>query len=163
MNGLDAVLLAALIVFAAIGAFRGLVREVFSLAAWVLAALAASMFSMEVAEWLKGSIAEPALRRIASFSLVFGVTFVLVAALGFLLRKLFFQGRLKTPDHVLGGFVGAARGMALIVIAVLVAGVTPFPKTSWWRGSYLMGHFQDLALWVVTFIPPDVARYFSYG
>lgn len=163
MNGLDLVLAAVVMLFAALGAFRGLIREVFSLAAWVLGGLAAWALSAPVTGLLANSISEPAMQRVAAFALVFGVIFVLVTVSGFFVRKLLFEGKLKTPDHVLGAFIGAVRGVAIIVIVVLIAGVTPFPKTAWWRGSYLMGYFQDLALWVLSFVPPDVARYFTYG
>jgi len=162
MNGFDLAIIVVILLFAAIGVLRGLVREVFSLLAWAAAGAVSWLFAKDVADWFINSIQDPILRRLVAFVVLFGTVFILTAIAAFFVRRLFFEGRLKTPDHVLGGLFGAARGVAVIVIIFLLAALSSFPREPWWHESYLAGYFQSLALWVLNFFPPDIAHYFSY-
>ncbi len=162
MNGFDLAIALIILLFAAIGALRGLVREIFSLLAWAVAGVMSWLFANDLADALSKSIQDPVLRRLlASVALFVGV-FILVTIAAFFVRKFFFEGKLKTPDHVLGGLFGAFRGVAVIVIIFLLAGLTSFPRNPWWHESYFAGYFQSLALWVLDFFPADIAHYFSY-
>ena len=162
MNGFDLAIIVVILLFAGIGVLRGLVREVFSLLAWAAAGLISWLFAKDISDWFINSIQAPTLRRLVTFAVLFATVFILVSIAAFFVRRLFFEGRLKTPDHVLGGLFGAARGAAAIVIVFLLAALTAFPREPWWRESYLAGYFQSLALWVVNFFPADIAHYFSY-
>ena len=162
MNGLDLAIIVVILLFAAIGVLRGFVREVFSLLAWVVAGGISWLFAKDISDWFINSIQNSGLRRLAAFAVLFAVVFILITVVSFFVRRWFFQGRLKTPDHVLGGIFGAARGAVVIVIIVLLVGLTSIPHKPWWHESYLVGYFQSLALWVLNFFPPDIAHYFSY-
>jgi membrane protein required for colicin V production len=162
MNGFDLAIIVVILVFAGIGVLRGLVREVFSLLAWAAAGLISWLFVKDVDGWFINSVQDPLLRRLVASVVLFGTVFILTSIGSFFVRRLFFEGRLKTPDHVLGGLFGAARGAAMITIVFLLAALTAFPREPWWRESYFAGYFQSLALWVVNFFPADIAHYFSY-
>ena len=40
-------------------------------------------------------------------------------------------------DRLLGAVFGAARGLAVVVLFALVAGVTTLPKQDWWQNAML--------------------------
>src|ERR1700716_873952 len=68
-----------LIISIAWGVWRGLVREMMSLAGWVIAFLAANLFAAPVSELLPASIARPELRSVVAVVAVFIVPLVLGA------------------------------------------------------------------------------------
>jgi len=47
------------------------------------------------------------------------------------------------------------------VILVMLASLTPMTQDSWWRESFLLEYFQDLAGFVRDFLPDDVAAFFG--
>jgi membrane protein required for colicin V production len=49
-----------------------------------------------------------------------------------------------------------------VAVLVLLAGLTTLPQDPWWSESVLLRHFQDLALWLRSFLPPDVAGNIHY-
>jgi len=57
---------------------------------------------------------------------------------------------------------GAARGVLLVAVLVLLAGLTPLPREGWWLASDLVGYFQELAYWLRDLLPPEFADYFHY-
>ena len=74
MTWVDYVIIGIILLSAIIGLARGLIREVISLAVWILAVLAAWMFYVPLAGQLAPWIATPSLRIAAAvFILVVGV------------------------------------------------------------------------------------------
>jgi membrane protein required for colicin V production len=69
---------------------------------------------------------------------------------------------LSGTDRALGVVFGTIRGAVIIAILVLLAGFTTVPQDAWWSRSYLLHHFQDLALWIRRFLPPDIAAQIRY-
>ena len=71
MSWLDLAVAMVLVISIAWGVWRGLVREMMSLAGWVIAFLAANLFAAPVADLLPASIARPELRSVIAFVAVF--------------------------------------------------------------------------------------------
>jgi membrane protein required for colicin V production len=135
MTWLDYAILAGLVVSIAWGAWRGLVREVISVAAWVLAFLGANYFGSPLAEVMPDSVPTPELRILIGFVAVFVVILAVCTLLGQFLRKLVKIAGLGELDHVLGGMFGVARALVILLAFAIVAGLTAFPRQSAWRDS----------------------------
>ena len=45
---------------------------------------------------------------------------------------------------------------------VLLAGLTSLPQDPWWRQALLLEHFQDVALWLRSFLPVNIAENIHY-
>lgn len=164
MNAFDYLLIAVLVAFAVTGALRGFVLEVLSLILWPLAAFIAWLLADQIAASFTGMISDPSLRMVAAFVLVFLVVFVIGTVAIFLVHRVLpLRGALRTPNVVLGGVVGFARGGIIIVIVFLVAGITSLPQRPWWRESMLTPYFQDVALTASAYLPRDVARHIRYS
>jgi len=69
---------------------------------------------------------------------------------------------LSGTDRVLGIVFGIARGALVVGVLVLVAGLTPLPQDPWWEQSVLLGRFEAMALWLRSYLPPEVAAYFTF-
>ena len=135
MTWLDYAILAGFVVSIAWGAWRGLVREVISVAAWVLAFLGANYFGSPLAGVMPESIPTPELRVLIAFVAVFIVILAVCTLLGQFLRKLVKVAGLGELDHVLGGMFGMARALVILLAFAIVAGLTAFPRQSAWRDS----------------------------
>jgi len=67
----DWIILGILVVSLMIGFGRGLVREIISLAGWVLAILVARWFHEPVAVWLSDWVATPSVRMVMAYGSIF--------------------------------------------------------------------------------------------
>ena len=164
MNLFD--LIIALIVgfYAAMGVRRGLIRELFSFGSWILAGVLSWMFADNVGNLFKSSISEPTVRLIVGFVIMFVVVFVGGSIAAHMLHNMFVsRAWLKLPNLILGGVVGAVRGLFIVLIAVLLMGLTSAPGQSWWKGSVFAQPLGDLALAVSKYLPKDVSRHIRYN
>lgn len=164
MNAFDLVLLAVLIVFALLGAWRGLVSEVVAILQWVVSGVIAWFFAGSLSHIFQRFVGEPALRKLLAFILIFIVVFALGVAASWLIRKSLPAKRgFRIANGILGGAFGAARGALIILIVFLAAGLTTYPQRSWWRQSDLAPFFERSALYVGRYLPDDIARHIRYS
>jgi membrane protein required for colicin V production len=63
----------------------------------------------------------------------------------------------------MGAVFGLVRGLAIVMIAVLVAGLTALPRQAAWRHAMLSGPLVTLANWVKVWLPEDMAKHINYG
>lgn len=164
MNGFDILLLAVLVVCGVLGALSGIVRAAVGLCVWVLAGLVAWLFSEPVAAALKGTIAEPTLRLLMAFVIVFALVLVGGTLTGRMIHRLVEAAPvLKLSNRVLGAFAGVTGGVALVLVVFVLAGLTSVPQQRWWRHSALAPYFQSMAVFVGEYLPSDLARHIRYG
>ncbi|MEJ2801160.1 CvpA family protein [Comamonadaceae bacterium PP-2] len=135
MAALDWIALAVVVASSLVGAWRGLIFEVLSLAGWVLAFVAAYLWATDLAALLPMGDSRAAWRLAAAFVLIFlGVVFV-VSLLASLLRKLFAAIGLRPLDRALGAVFGVARaGLLLLALAVAVR-LLGLGQEDWWQSA----------------------------
>jgi membrane protein required for colicin V production len=162
VTALDYAVVGVIVLSSAWGAWRGLVREVISLAGWVLAFIAANVLADPLAEALAGWIPNPDLRAIAAFAAVFVVTLTLVTLVAIALSKALKSSGLRGLDRTLGALFGLARGLFIAILFALVAGLTSFPQNPMWRASWsgpMLGRtVEELKPW----LPPALAQRLRY-
>lgn len=144
----DYLILIILVVSGLLGLLRGFIREIFSLLAWVIAVGMAVRFSDMLSVHLQPLIEAVPLRKGAAFCLVLLVVLIVAALLGGLLARLLSGAGLSGTDRLVGLVFGLFRGGILVAVLVLVAGLTPAPRTTWWKEARLIPPFQTAALWV---------------
>lgn len=128
----DIIVLSVVLLSLVFGGFRGLVKEALSLAFWVIAAVLASMFSIQAGQTVFGTlISSPALQRVAGFLLVFVVTVFAGGLVSNGISTLMSKAGLGGVDRALGALFGIIRG---VVIVTLVVAVTA--QMEWARGWY---------------------------
>ncbi len=162
MLWIDVAILTIIAISAVISLIRGLIREVLSLLSWVAALWVALTFSHSLANLFQSQISIPSGRLTVAFLVLFVGTLLITGIVNFLIGKLVIKTGLTGTDRALGSLFGTARGIAIVLVLVVLAGLTPLPEDPWWLGSMFLAHFESAALWVVTYIPEDVAKYFSY-
>jgi len=162
MIWIDYVILAIIAISMFISVTRGFVREALSLVIWIAAFWVALTFSNELALRLEGMIETPSARVIAAFAILFLVTLVVGGLTNYLIGQLVKKTGLGGTDRAIGMLFGIARGGVIVAVLVVFAGLTPLPQDPWWSESLLLIHFQQLAEWMIEFLPPEYAGNFSY-
>lgn len=163
MNWADIAILTIIGISAVISLFRGFVREVLSLVAWVVAFWVAFAFTAKAAVLLVDYLSVPTARYVVAFVVLLVGTLLVTGIVNHLIAKLIDKTGLSGTDRMLGVLFGLVRGIAIVGVIVFAAGLTPVPRDPWWSESALMGHFQELALIAISFLPPDLMSHFSYS
>ncbi len=156
VNGVDAAVLAVAACSGLWGFLRGMVREVLGLAAWVGAAVAAVWFFPDVQGIARKAIANPDVADPVAFGAVFLAVLIAFSLFARILAGAVRRSALGGLDRTLGLAYGLARGMALAVVAYIVAGaVEPVDR---WPDPVLEARTLPSiylgAAWVAQRLPP---------
>lgn len=162
MIWIDFTFIGLVVISVVIGLLRGFIKEVFSLGFWLLAGWVSLTFSCEFSAFLLPAISHPSPRMLASFVALLAITLCFGGLIGFLLSVLDKNKRLTFMDRFGGMVFGVFRGMTLVTVIVILAGLTPLPKDSWWRKSTLIPPFQLLAVWLRDHVSLGMAEYIKY-
>ena len=161
MEGVDIGILAVLFLPAIMGMLYGLLNVLFSMAAWIMAAITATKLSGYYSPLLDDYL-EPVLREIVAFAGVFVISLVIFTGLGYFIVKLLGRTGLTAADRILGFFFGIGLGGAIITILVFIAGFTAISKHEWWHEAVLIEPFQRVCVWGQRFLSEDIAVYHRY-
>jgi colicin V production protein len=141
-------IIVGIIVFSIIvSLLRGFVREVMSLASWIVAFLIASNFYMYLAGLLT-SIESLYIRNGTAIAILFVLSLIVGAIVNYVIGQLVDRTGLSGTDRVLGACFGFLRGV-LIVAAILffLDTFTGSNQTDWWKESKLIPHFRFVVDW----------------
>ena len=162
MNWPDYAILGVIAVSVLVGALRGFIKEAFSLLVWAAAFMVAYHFAGNVADMMKDSVTLPSARMAMGFAGLFVSVLLIGGLLNYLLGRLVESTGLTGTDRLLGGVFGAARGLAIIVIVMLVAGFTPIPGDPWWKESGTIQRLMPMVAWVSGYFPESVAEQLDF-
>jgi membrane protein required for colicin V production len=143
--------------------WRGLIRSVASLAGLVAAVLAAIHFSPTAANLLSMVSDNPATRYLVAFALIFIVVVLICGLLGWLLSRAIRAIGLGFVDRLLGAVFGVARGVLIVVMVVLLAGLTTLPRQEWWQNASFAQPLVIAALSLRPWLPQEMAQRLDYG
>ena len=163
MNWADITIICIIALSAVVSLFRGFVREVLSLMAWVVAFWAAMAFWGKFATFLEPYIAIPFARMVLAFLGVLVAVLLVFGIINFIVGRLLAKTGLSGPDRLLGALFGILRGAAIVTVLVVLAGLTPLPGNPSWRQSTMLVTFQSAAQLAIAQLPPDLGSHFSYA
>jgi len=163
MNWADFSILSIIGISALISLFRGFVREALSVVGLAAAIWVAVTFYNQASDLLVNVISLPTGRRVIAFVALIVVSLLIAGLINHLIGKLVDKVGLTGTDRMLGVVFGVVRGVAIVGLLVLLAGLTQVPQDPWWQQSMLMEHFQKLAQMAIEFLPADVVAHFSYA
>jgi len=163
MTGLDFTFLGILLASVAIGAYRGLLRELISVGTWILAFAVAFTLAPRLAPRLSGFWEDPALRLGVAAVVLFVATLLVGGVLSLVVRQLVQSSGLTTGDRALGAAFGALRSVVVVAVLVQAAGLTALPQQPAWQDALLLDHFRDAAVWLRDWLPEGSRQLLSYS
>lgn len=132
----DGVFAGILLLSLLVGAWRGLVYELMSLAGWVAAFVLAQWLAGDVAQWLPvWRDAADSVRHAVAFVLVFVASVFAAGLVSWLLRKVVDTAGLRPADRSLGAIFGLLRGVLVLMALAVVVQLLGMHTEPWWQSS----------------------------
>jgi len=145
-----------------ISVVRGAMREVMSIVSWVASVFLAVYLAPPAATLLPAQLANPSLRLGVAFVAILLVSLLLFGLLALNLSKLVRKSGLSASDRALGALFGLARGVVILVVLALLAGLTRLPREPLWRDALLRAPLEALALSARDHLPQALASRIGY-
>ncbi|RIY03516.1 CvpA family protein [Aureimonas flava] len=116
---LDAILIAIMLVSGLLAMVRGFSREILSVLSWVAAAAAAYLFYGRLTPFMSNYIHNEKVALVASAATIFFGTLIVVSFITLKIADFIIDSRVGAIDRTLGFLFGAARGLLLVVVAMV--------------------------------------------
>lgn len=153
---LDGILVGFTLVSAVLAMVRGFSREILSIAAWVLAAIAAYFFYPAVLPYVQPYIDNGMLALAVSAAIIFFIALIVVTVITMKLADFIVDSRIGALDRTLGFIYGAARGVLVVAVALMflewLLGANP---PDWVTGAKSRPLLESVGHWVESFLPDD--------
>lgn len=143
--------------------FRGVIRELVALIAWVVGLVCALLFMPVVGAALPDVFGHPAIRYVIAFALILFAALLIGALVAWPMSRAVRAAGLGFVDRFLGSIFGLVRGVALMLAFVFVAGLTPLPQTSWWQRAALVPPLVAGVYAMRSHLPPEIASRLDYS
>lgn len=163
MSYIDLIILGVIVLSALISVLRGFVKEAVSLVSWILAFWVAASFAGKLALLLPDFVRFEQLRLAIGFAGLFLLTLLVGGLANFLISSFVSRSGLGGTDRSLGVVFGTLRGVVVVAVLVMLAGLTQLTAQSEWRNALLVPYFEVVAVWIRDFLPEDVAHNFNFG
>lgn len=156
---LDFVVAGVVLLSAVLAMVRGFTREVLSIAAWALAAIATVYFFPDVRGWAREMIpVEPkVIADVIAGAGIFLIVLILVSLITMRISDAILDSRVGPIDRALGFAYGGARGFLLIVIAFLFFAwlVPERAQPDWVQNATTRPLIQDAGQALIAMLPDD--------
>ena len=161
MTFFDLGVLGIVAVSVAISLLRGLSREMVSLGVWVGGFILATYFGSYVAGLMPQSL-QPLWSALIGFLIIFGLALAAGWIMNMALSSAVRASGLAPGDRALGSLFGLVRGLVVVLVIVLLAGLTPLPREPFWRDAFLSGPFETAALAARPYLPSRLGQHLKY-
>ncbi len=161
MTWFDYDVIAIIVLSVLLAVFRGVVREIAALAGGAAALILSGLFAQQLAQWLPAALS-PMLRAVIAYLVIFLGVLLLSGLAGVLLAKLFRVAGLGFTDRAVGALFGFVRGVLIVFVGVMLAGLTSLPKEPLWREAALSGPAETAVLAARPALPKDLAQRIRY-
>ncbi|MGH8170835.1 MAG: CvpA family protein [Steroidobacteraceae bacterium] len=145
MNIADYVVISTVVLSAFVGAVRGFLREAIALCAWIVALFVAWHFSDMIEPHLGGLLAAHYVRPWAARVIIVALILLCGAGLGAIVGHYARLSIFSGMDRFLGFLFGAARGVVLIGVFVILGQLLKLDGEVWWRHSMLLPYGHSVA------------------
>jgi membrane protein required for colicin V production len=158
----DYLVLFVLLASVVISTLRGLVKEILSLVGWVVAFVVANAYGAQLAPLLPSMIPGDSVRLMVAFVALFLGARILMGLLTLAVDALVKASGLSLADRGLGGLFGLARGIVIVLFAVILSGMTSIPQQAFWKNALLSPMAETGARTVKPFLPAALAQHVQF-
>jgi membrane protein required for colicin V production len=155
---LDIILIAVMLISALLAMIRGFMREVLSIAAWVIAALVTLYSFSKLLPLAKGYFNND----IVAYAVVIGGTFLgtllVVSVITVRFSDMVLDSRIGALDRTMGFLFGLGRGLVIVVVAFLFFAwlVPDRSQPEWVRRAKSRVVLQETGDWLMSMLPEDL-------
>lgn len=154
---LDLILLVVMLISGLLAMIRGFMREVLSIAAWALAALAGFYAYVRLLPLAKPSFNSDIIAAAVVVGGAFLVTLLIVSIITVRVSDMILDSRVGALDRSLGFLFGLARGLIIVVVAFLFFSwlVPEHGQPDWVRNAKSKVVLQGTGDWLKSLLPED--------
>jgi len=162
MTAFDYTVLAVLGLSIILSVMRGLVKEVLSILAWFVAFYVGRTYTDQMLPLIPADLPSESLRTLAAFLVLFLATLLLATLLAIAISAIFKKIGLGWLNRVLGAVFGAFRGVLIVCILVLLAGMTEIPKDARWKNAMFSAPIEALVVSMLPWLPDGISKHVKY-
>jgi len=156
---LDGVVLVVVLLSAMLAMVRGFVREVLSVASWVVAAAAAYYFYKPLLPYVEPYISNKNIAVVAAAAGVFFVTLLIASFIAMKISDFVIDSRIGLLDRTLGFVFGLARGILIVVIAfAFLSWILSDHQPAWVANAQSAPILKRLGDRLVAALPEDIEK-----
>jgi membrane protein required for colicin V production len=154
---LDFGLLAVMLVSGVLAMVRGFMREILSIASWVIAAVVTLYGYSRVLPYVKQYVQQDLLATGIAVGSLFLLTLLIVSLFTVKISDLVLDSRIGALDRTLGFLFGLARGLIIMVVAFLFFTWLVPAKTEpdWVKNARSRPILQSTGDWIKSVLPDD--------
>tara|TARA_B110000459_G_C16608627_1_gene494916 strand:+ start:106 stop:654 length:549 start_codon:yes stop_codon:yes gene_type:complete len=145
MNYIDIFVIVVIAVSLVISLRRGIVKEVVSLATWVISIFCVLNYTEILAKSLASWVSNPPLRTLISVLIIIISIFILGKIINKILGAIISDSWFGPFDKIIGIAFGVARGVILVSIIIVATEMLNINYSDYAHGSKLLSHFTDIA------------------
>lgn len=154
---LDIIVLSVMLISGVLAMVRGFLREVFSILSWVVAAGVTVYFHKQALPIVKQYISQDTAALATTIALLFLGTLLIASIITARISDLVLDSRIGALDRTLGFLFGLARGLLLMVIALLFFNwlVPPEKLPPWVANAKSLPALKNAGEWLKAQLPDD--------
>jgi membrane protein required for colicin V production len=154
---LDFILIGVMLISALLAMIRGFMREVLSIAAWVIAAVATLYAYSRLLPYAKTYFNNDIVAAAVVIGGTFLGTLIVVSVITVKFSDMVLDSRVGALDRTLGFLFGLGRGLIIVVVAFLFFAwlVPPRTQPSWVANAKSKVVLQSTGDWLMSMLPDD--------
>jgi membrane protein required for colicin V production len=160
---LDFILIGVMLVSALLAMIRGFMREVLSIAAWVIAAVATLYAYSRLLPYAKTYFNNDIIATGAVVGGTFLSTLLIVSIITVRFSDMVLDSRVGALDRTLGFLFGLARGLVIVVVAFLFFAwlVPERTQPNWVANAKSRVVLENSGKWLQALLPEDMDNYLA--
>jgi membrane protein required for colicin V production len=154
---LDVLLLLVMLISGLLAMIRGFMREILSIAAWIIAALVTLYGFARVLPLAKEYFSSTLVATGVAVAGLFLITLLVVSVITVRISDLVLDSRIGALDRTLGFLFGLGRGLIIVVVAFLFFAwlVPERSQPDWVRSAKSKVVLQSTGQWLESLLPED--------
>jgi len=154
---LDLILLVVMLISGLLAMIRGFIREVLSIAAWALAAVAGIYAYAKLLPLAKPSFGSDLVAAAVVVGGAFLLTLLIVSIITVRISDMILDSRIGALDRTLGFVFGLGRGLVIVVVGFLFFSwlVPERGQPEWVRNAKSRVVLQGTGQWLMSMLPDD--------
>jgi membrane protein required for colicin V production len=154
---LDIILIGVMLISALLAMIRGFMREILSIAAWVIAAVATLYAYSKLLPFAKTYFNNDIVAAAVVVGGTFLLTLIVVSIITVRFSDMVLDSRVGALDRTLGFLFGLGRGLIIVVVAFLFFAwlVPPRTQPAWVANAKSRVVLQSTGDWLMSMLPDD--------